>query len=81
MLKLFGAPAMPTVETPSVFFGLCFPLHEAAIAPPIGDHIEVPGNLELEQQPRITKNFPTHNPSRLELVGFMQVKPAGARVV
>ena len=47
MIKLFGAPAMPTVETISVFFGLCFPLHEAAIAPPIGDHIEVPGNLEF----------------------------------
>ena len=50
MIKLFGAPAMPTVETPSVFFGLCFPLHEAAIAPPIGDHIEVPVNLEFGEQ-------------------------------
>ena len=47
MIKLFGAPAMPTVERLSVFFGLCFPLHEAAIAPPIGDHIEFPGNLEF----------------------------------
>ena len=46
MIKQFGAPAMPTVKTSSVFL-VCFPLHEAVFDPPIGDHIEVPENREF----------------------------------